>query len=162
MKRIILCIIALPLAVWLIFLLIPRTNRYQYDCTLNAEYEYPQMERLFGGAVHITADLQTTIIFNRMYISGEVTIQNKKYNVSEKQYVPRSLLARLDHSLEAVATMTPDYFNTFWLDFNFTEPELEEYDMQIDMFLSRNRISLYVSKIEDRTRALAYYSGCLE
>ncbi len=160
-KRIILCILALALAVWLIFLLIPRTNRYQYDCMLNAEYEYDQMEQLFGGAVHVTTDLKTTVIFNRMYISGEITIQDKKYNVSENQFYPRSVLAHIKTYFDYAGTMMRD-FNSFDFHFDFSEPELKEYDMSLGMTLTHNRISLEVSKIERRNISLAYYTSRLE
>ena len=81
-KRIVQSILVIALAAWLIFLLIPRTNHYQYDSILNAKYEYVPMSDYFGGNVHVTADLHTKTIFNRIYVNGEVTVQNKKYTVS--------------------------------------------------------------------------------
>ncbi len=129
---------------------------------LSAEYEEPQKERLFSGEVHVTADLKTTTVFNTMFVDGKVTVQNWKYNVSEKQYVPRSLLARLDQSYEAAGTMTLDYFNTFWFEFNFPEPESGEYGMWMEISLSRSRISIDVSRPEKREIPLAHYSGRLE
>ena len=53
----------------------------------------------------------------------------------------------------------PDYNNTFWLDFDFSEPELKEYKMHMDILLTYNRISLDISKIENIAPALASYTG---
>ena len=158
-KRIIQSILVIALTVWLIFLLIPRTNHYQYDCMLYADYEYAPMIDYYGGSVHVTADLHTKTIFNRIYINGEVTIQNKKYIVSEKQFIPRSILARIKTDIEYGGTMMPDYNNTFWLDFDFSETELKEYKMHMDILLTYNRISLDISKIENIAPALASYTG---
>jgi len=157
-KRIIRSILAVSLAAWLIFLLIPRTNHYQYDCMLNAKYESAQIDELYGGTVHVTTDLQTKTIFDKIYISGEITVQNKKYTVSKKQFVPRSVFARIKTYFEYGGTMKPD-FNSLSFYMDFLEPELKEYNMHMDISLTYNRISLYVHKVEESTTTLSTYSG---
>ena len=159
-KRIVQIIFYVSLAVWLIFLLIPRTNHYQYDCMLYADYEYAPMIDYYGGSVHVTADLHTKTIFNRIYVNGEVTIQNKKYTVSEKHFVPRSILAQFIDDWEHAGTMKPDY-NSFSFCFDFSEPELKIYEMDMYITLTRNRISLNVRRIEDNSNSRAWYAGRL-
>ena len=160
-KRIIQSILVIALTVWLIFLLIPRTNHYQYDCTLNAEYEYAPMIDYYGGSVHVTADLHTKTIFNRIYVNGEVTVQNKKYTVSEKHFIPRSILAQIINDIEYGGTMKPDY-NSFSFCLGFSEPELKIYEMYMHISLTKNRISLNVCRIEDNSNSRASYSGYIE
>ena len=161
-KRIVQSILVIALTVWLIFLLIPRTNHYQYDCMLHAESEYAPMIDYYGGSVHVTADLHTKTIFNSVYISGEITIQNKKYTISEKHFRPRSILARKIEDFEhAGSPIRPDY-NSFSFCFGFSEPELKIYEMHMNIWLTKNQIQLCVCRIEDNSNSRAYYSGSLK
>ena len=118
------------------------------------------MSEYFGGNVHVTADLHTKTIFNRIYVNGEVTIQNKKYTVSEKHFIPRSILAQFLDDWEHAGTMKPDY-NSFSFCFDFSEPELKIYEMDMYITLTRNRISLNVRRIEDNSNSRAWYAGRL-
>ena len=160
-KRIVQSILVIALAAWLIFLLIPRTNHYQYDCMLNAEYEYAPMIDYYGGSVHVTADLHTKTIFNRIYVNGEVTVQNKKYTVSEKHFIPRSILAQIINDIEYGGTMKPDY-NSFSFCLFFSEPELKIYEMYLHIPLTKKQIWMSVRRIEDISDSCGFYSGSIE
>jgi hypothetical protein len=118
------------------------------------------MIEYFGGNVHVTADLHTKTIFNRIYVNGEVTIQNKKYTVSEKHFVPRSILAQFIDDWEHAGTMKPNY-NSFSFCFDFSEPEFKIYEMDMYITSTRNRISLNVRRIEDNSNSRAWYAGRL-
>lgn len=160
-KRIVQIIFYVTLAAWLIFLLIPRTNHYQYDCMLYADYEYAPMIDYYGGSVHVTADLHTKTIFNRIYVNGEVTIQNKKYIVSEKHFTPRSILAQIINDIEYGGTMKPDY-NSFSFSLFFSEPELKIYEMYLHIPLTKKQIWMSVRRIENISDSCGFYSGYIE